>query len=265
MKRWMLAGLVASLGAGNALAYDTWVVANAHVLRSGQPLELHATTGSNFPTFGTAPDPAAVARAAWRLGSQRGEIASFEKAESTIVARGRPLTEGVAVAWLDFRPKEVELDAKEVEHYFDEIGASESLRQAWEGAGPDAKFHETYTKHAKTFVRVGDGPADRACLEAVGPSVEFLPDRDPTSLAAGDTLNVKVMKKGNELEGLALGVVCGADGSTTQLRTNKAGYVQIVIRRTGWWLIRGTELRRNSDGTWDSDMSTMTFYAGGKR
>jgi len=265
MKRWMLSGLVASVVAGTAFAHDTWLVADSPVLLSGQPLELHATTGTNFPKFGLAPDPAGVARAGWRIGSQRGEIASFEKEESTMVTRGRPLAEGVAVAWLDFRPKEIELDAKEVAHYFDEIGAAESVRQAWEDAGPDATFHETYTKHAKTFVRAGDAPADRACLEAVGPSVEFLPDRDPTVLVAGDTLGIKVMKKGNELEGFAVGVVCGADGSTTQQRTNKAGYVQIVIRRGGWWLIRGTELRRNADGTWDSDISTMTFYVGGNR
>ena len=265
MKRWVWLGLLASVVAGAAFAHDTWLVADAPVLRAGQPLALHATNGTNFPKFGLAPDPAGVARAGWRIGSQRGEITSFEREESTMVARGRPLAEGVAVAWLDFLPKETDLDAKEVEHYFDEIGAAESLRQAWANAGPGATFHETYTKHAKTFVRVGDAPADRACLEAVGPAVEFLPDRDPTSLSAGDTLAVKVMKKGNELESFAVGAVCGADGSTTLQRTNKAGYVRIVIHRGGWWLIRGTELRRNADGTWDSDLSTMTFYAGGNR
>ena len=265
MKRWVWSGCLLAVVAGTAVANDTWLVADLPVLRSGQTLELHATTGASFPAFGLAPDPAGVARAGWRIGSQRGEIASFARAESTIVARGRPLAEGVAVAWLDFRPQAVELSAKEVAHYFDDIGASESLRQAWASAGPGATFHETRTVHAKTFVRVGDAPADRTCLEAVGPAVEFLPDRDPTALAAGATLGIKVMKKGNELEGFAVGVVCGADGSTTQQRTNQAGYVQIVIRHGGWWLIRGTELRRNADGTWDSDVSTMTFYAGGNR
>jgi uncharacterized GH25 family protein len=169
------------------------------------------------------------------------------------------------VVWLTFRPKEIDLDAKEVEHYFDEIGAPESARQAWENAGAGAAFHETYTKHAKTFVRVGDAAADRACLEPVGLTIEFLPDRDPTTLSAGDTLAVKVVKGGNELESFAVGAVCGADGSSTLQRTNKAGYVRIAIRHGGWWLVRGTELRRNADGTWESDFSTMTFYAGGKR
>lgn len=248
-----------------AFAHDTWLVADAPSVRAGQPLALHLTSGMSFPKFETGPDPSRVARAGWRLGSQHGDITSFEKGDSAMVVHGRPMSEGVGVVWMDLAPKDIDLDAREVEHYLDEIGASESVRNAWEKAGPNSTWHETYTKHAKTFVRVGDAVADRTCLEPTGMSLEFLPDRDPTSLAAGDTLAVKVVKKGNEMESFAVGVVCGANGSSTLLRTNKAGYVRIPIHHTGWWLVRGTELRRQSDGTWESDFSTMTFHAGGKR
>ena len=126
-------------------------------------------------------------------------------------------------------------------------------------AGRGATFHETYTEHAKTYLRVGDTGDAKGCLGPVGFNVDFLPDRDPTSLRVGDTLVVKAIRGGLELESFAVGIVSGNKKSSMQ-RTSKAGMVAIAIDALGWWLVRGTELRRNVDGTWQSDATTLTFY-----
>jgi hypothetical protein len=44
-------------------------------------------------------------------------------------------------------------------------------------------------------------------------------------------------------------------------RTNKSGMMVVKITSPGWWLVRTTELRRKSAGVWESDFTTMTFYA----
>jgi hypothetical protein len=55
--------------------------------------------------------------------------------------------------------------------------------------------------------------------------------------------------------------VCGATGEAIMPRTNKSGMMVVKITSPGWWLVRTTELRRKSAGVWESDFTTMTFYA----
>jgi uncharacterized GH25 family protein len=260
-----LAAVAAALGVSAApvLAHDTWVVSATPRIASGGTAVVHITSGMGFPKFEYAPEPLRLARAEWRVGEHQGNISSFEKGDSTLVARGRALNDGTAVVYVEFHPKDLELEPQEVEHYMEAIGAPEAVRRAWKDAGPDAKFHETYTKRAKTYVRVGDPGEDRTCLAPVGFAMDFLPDRDPTTLKAGDTLAIRVVRGGDdEMEGLAVGAVCGTDGKTLLKRTNQNGVVVIPIHAGGWWLVRATELRRHADGTWESDFITMTFYAG---
>ena len=120
----------------------------------------------------------------------------------------------------------------------------------WASRGGDAQFHETYTKHAKTFVRVGDAGEDDTCRRPVGQAVELIPQRDPTALSVGDSLVVKVVRGGDdELEQFVVGIVCGKTGESLMRRTNQNGMVAFPITDSGWWMVRATELRRQSNGS----------------
>jgi hypothetical protein len=260
---WSGAAAALAVSAAPLVALDTWIVSDTPRIASGGSAVLHITSGMGFPKFEYAPEPLRLSRAEWRVGEHRGNISSFEKSDSTLVARGRAMNDGTAVVFVEFHPHDIDLEPEEVEHYMQEIGAPEAVQRAWEDAGEGAKFHETYTKRAKTYVRVGEAGEDRSCLAPVGFAIDFLPERDPTTLKAGDTLVIRVVKGGDdEMEGLAVGAVCGADGKTLLKRTNQNGVVVIPIHADGWWLVRATELRRKADGTWESDFTTMTFYAG---
>jgi uncharacterized GH25 family protein len=104
---------------------------------------------------------------------------------------------------------------------------------------------------------------DPNCLRPVGLAIELLPQTDPTSLSVGDKLVIKAVRGGDdELEQFALGMVCADTGETQVHRTNEAGFAEFEITNTGWWMVRGTELRRQSDGSYQSDFTTMTFYVG---
>jgi uncharacterized GH25 family protein len=245
-----------------ALAHDTWLMCTPPAIKSGGNVTMHVTSGMAFPAHEAAPDPSRIARCEWRIGGKQGALAEFDKQAESLVVSGRVNTDGVAVIYAEFHPKEIDLTPEDVEHYFEEIGASESVRKAWADAGPDAKFHETYTKHAKTYLRVGDSGDATGCLGPVGFAIDFLPESDPTSLKVGDTFTVKVIRGGDELEGFAVGAVSGK-GKASMQRTTQAGKVAFDIDAPGWWLVRGTELRRNADGTWESDFTTLTFFVQG--
>jgi len=240
-------------------AHDTWIVCKPPVVRSGGEVSLHVTSGTAFPAFETAPEATRIQSCGWRIGAKTGTLETFTAGKDNLAVSGRFNTDGVAVIYMEFHPKEIDLEPDEVNGYMDEIGAPESVRRAWKEAGPNAKFHETYTKHAKTYVRVGDSGDAKGCLGAVGFNIDFLPDRDPTALKVGDTLPIKVIRGGMEMESFAVGTVSGSGKANLQ-RTSRSGMVAIPIDAPGWWLVRGTELRRRANGDWESDFTTLTFF-----
>lgn len=243
-----------------AAAHDTWMLASP---TADGEVAFFVTSGMDFPRNEAGPKADRVAVAGWRLGDRSGTLPRGAEGDSVLTIMTTIAGAGTAVAHVAFRPRDIDLEEDEVAHYLDEIGASDELRRAWESAGPDRTFHEVYTKHAKAFVRLGGAGDDPACLAPVGLAIEFVPVRDPTGLAAGDTLDVRVLKNGTPFAGFMVGAVCGADGVATTQHANADGVVSFPIHQEGPWLVRGTELRRKDDGTWESDFTTMTFTAGG--
>jgi uncharacterized GH25 family protein len=255
---WITTSLV--LATAPCLAHDTWLLPRTPRVTADKPARFDLTSGMAFPQRESPIKPERVASGGWRVGAARGGFDQSEAADSSLVVQVTPTDEGTAVVFLSLGPRDIDLEPDEVEHYLEEIGAPDALRRDWEQSG--MPFHETYTKHAKTFVRVGAGGEDATCLRPVGLAIEFVPQRDPTALAVGDSLVVKAVKRGNEMESFAVGIACGATGESQMLRTNKAGFVAFSITSGGWWMVRGTELRRKSDGTFESDFSTLTFFVG---
>jgi hypothetical protein len=244
-----------------AAAHDTWIVPQRAVV-SGRLATFVVTSGAAFPAVEYGPRTDRVADGGWRVGALAGPFTGRAADDSTLTLAAVPRGEGTAVAWVTFHPRDIDLDSDEVTHYLDEIGAGDDVRAAWADAGPDRAWHEVYTKYATTFVRTGGVGDDASCLQPVGLALELVPDRDPTGLAPGDTMTVRVLQGGTGLPGIAVGAVCGSDGTHTLARANAAGYVRVAVTSAGPWLIRATDLRRRDDGTWESAFATMTFVAG---
>ncbi len=256
-----LALAVAMLCTSSASAHDTWLLPRVPRVSEGKRTTVDLTSGMSFPQLESGIKAERVAHGAWRTHSKKGRLDRWQEEDSSLVMHLTPTVAGTATLYLTLKPKEIDLDAEEIAHYFDEIGASEALRRDWESSPSPNGFHETYTKHAKSFVRVGDAGEDESCIRPVGLAIEFIPQRDPTALTVGDSLHIKVVKGGDdEMESFPVGVVCGATGASTLKRTNQNGFVAFPITDSGWWLVRATELRRKADGTFESDFSTMTFF-----
>jgi uncharacterized GH25 family protein len=252
----MMLGLVTSA----SVAHDTWIICDPFVVPSGRLLTVRMTSGEKFPTMESAPEVDRIAKAEWRLGDKSGTISDFKKDAKSLAASGKVANDGVAVITVEFKPKEIELKPEEVSDYLEEIAAPASVRKAYEQDGAKAGWHETYTRHAKTYVKIGSGGDATGALGPVGFNIDFLPDSDPTALKVGDTLALKVIRGGLELESSPVFVVCGATGEAVMPRTNQTGMMLVKITAPGWWMVRTTQLRRQSAGVWESDFTTMTFY-----
>ncbi|HVG03371.1 MAG TPA: DUF4198 domain-containing protein [Burkholderiaceae bacterium] len=259
--------LVFALGgvASNGVAaHDTWLQPRRASVLPGTIAQIDLTSGDKFATFEAVIKADRVATARFRLNGKTSNIPPGSPEKKSLELRA-PLSEpGVATLWVSLAPKSAELNRKEVQHYLDEIDAPSLLTQAWY-AGTKAKtakpWREVYSKHAKTFVRVGRPKSDLSWQEPVGMPLEVVPEKDPTALRAGDEFPVRVLKNGSPLMDFSLGILREGKTNRAFKKTDAAGRAVFRIARAGKWLLRGTELRSShKPGTdWESDFTTLYF------
>jgi uncharacterized GH25 family protein len=246
-------------------AHDTWVIPQRARLSAGADLVLDLTSGMAFPANETAIKPDRLARASLRLARQVSDLPPGSAGKGSLRIQTRVSQPGVATIWIESKPRTLELKPKEVREYLDEIGASESIGKKWEAEG-SGRWRETYTKHAKTFVRVGEANADDSWREPVGMALELVPEKNPTDLRPGDELRVRVLRDGKPLPGLSVGVASAGDAKGTLRTSDSDGRTTFPLPRSGWWLLRATQLEKSSkpDVDWESHFATLTVFVTGK-
>ena len=256
------AGLVCGIVALVVHAHDTWLVADAVRYDGPTAVILGLASGNSFPEAESGFLPERIAAASYRLGGVRHPLSVLRVTPEQLRLRLAPQLPGIAAVAVTVKPLDIEIDDRIVELYFDEINASTGQRSAWGSAGPTRRWRERFVKHAKTFVRFGVDDDAAAWSRPMGAAYEILPEADPTTLTAGDSLPVRVLKNGQPLGGLQLAAVRDRKVTGGFVATGADGRALISLPEAGWWLIRGTELRqRDASGTrWDSDWVSLSLF-----
>lgn len=252
--------LAGALLAAPLMAHDTWLLARPSAAQPGAVVVLELTSGMAFPAPETAIKPDRVARAGLRLAGTTADLKDRRSAARFLQFKARPSQTGIATLWVGLAPKSIELKPGEVQEYLDEIGAPESVRRAWREQNPK-RWRELYTKHAKTFVRVGQPSGDRSWAEPVGLGLEIVPEKDPTTLRPGEDLPLRVLLQGKPLPSFSVALVREGETHGVLKTTDEQGRVTFPITKAGRWMLRATDLRRSSKpgADWESDFATLTF------
>lgn len=250
--------LVASASA----AHDTWLLPERGAAPAGTTVALELTSGMAFPSPETAIAVERVASSGVRLGGRTDELGDRQKGEKALALRARLHADGVATFWVALHPRTLDLEPAQVEEYLAEIGADATVRARWQ-ATPALRWRERYSKHAKSYVRVGTPKDDRSWTEPVGMKLELVPERDPTGLRAGDELVVRLLLGGQPLPGVAVGLVREGSEHGGLTKTDAEGRASFRLGERGRWLLRAVHLRPATDSEldWESDFATMTFEA----
>lgn len=254
---WMV--VLLAVAARAAVAHDTWILPERFVLPAAKTIACEMTSGMAFPRLESAIERSRVERAEVRLAGASRNLGE-RRTENHALAFLVPLkAAGVATVGVVLTPRSLDLTPAQVAEYLEEIGAPESVRAA-RAAAPGARWHETYRKQAKTYVRVGEA-ADEGWREPFGFALELVPQADPTRLAAGGTLAVRLLRDGKPAAGLAVGMVRAGEKSGSLQTTDADGRVTLAFARRGRYLLRATELRpEDATGeTWSSDFTTLTL------
>lgn len=254
--------LVTILAPAPTLAHDTWLLPAQYRVRPGQPLMLDLTSAMRFPEPETGPKPERPAATGVRLGGSTQPLQPHPPAGKVLRLSAAAAVPGIATVWIESSPREIDLEPKEVEEYLAETGATD-IRDLWvkSGRGP---WRETYVKHAKSFVRVGEPVEDRSWAQPAGMALEIVPEADPTSLTQAQPLRVRVLEEGRPAVGLAVAAVAEGGAKPIIRTADSDGRVTLPLSRSGQWLIRATRIRPGQrPGTWRSRFATLTVSVGG--
>ena len=244
-----------------AIGHDTWLLARQSHVHPGQVISFDLTSGMAFPENEVAVAPDRLALGSARLGEAIVDLVREATRKTALRLKARFSTPGIATVWIESKPRSLELTPAEVREYLEEIGIWESVGRRWEMEG-SGRWRESYTKHAKTYVRVGQPDKDGSWAQPVGMKLEIVPEKDPTRLRPEEELPVRLLKDGKPVPDQAVGLVAAEAKTGSLTKTDADGRVRLRLDRAGWWLIRATVLERSSkpDLDWDSHFSTLTIF-----
>lgn len=265
----LIAVLALLVGDRLATAHETWILPASMRVPVNKPVAFDLTSGMAFPADDFAIDPQRVVKAHARLGGTIEEIQRRIVRRNSLRFVWTPRTTGVGTIAVELAPKTLLLDPKLINEYYDEIHASAAIRAQWDSIPSPKKWRESYVKHATSFVRVGSRVNDTSWAIPLGLGLEIVPERNPTDLAAGETLRVRVLRGGIPLGGFQIGArrENAAESADVFVTTDGAGRATIALPRQGRWLLFGTDLRRARETglEWRSDFVTTTIGVGARR
>ena len=248
-----------------AFAHDTWLIPDQFNLAPKSTVTLDMTSGMEFPKLDAGPRPERVQSAKCRLAGKTFEITNKAAAPHSLQLKAELPEAGIATFWVVLPPRSIELKPEEVKEYLDEVDAPEGLRKQW-AEMKEQRWRESYTKHQKTFARVGDPIPDLSWTALVGTFLEIVPEKDPTTLKAGDDFPVRVLKDGKPFAGFSLNALGAGQTKGETRKTDSDGRATFRVDMVGRWLLRGTDIRKSNqpDTDWESDFVTLTVEAKGK-
>lgn len=255
------ATLFLSLGLGGlAAAHDTWLLPARFAVPAGASVDVAMTSGMSFPKNESPVAADRLARTGVRAPGAAGELKVRGVRGGALRLSAALPRDGVAVLWAMSRPRTLDLEPDDVVHYLEEIGHSETIGKAWEARGRP-RWRETYSKAAKTFVRVGKGGGEASWRDTVDLPLELVPESDPTLVKAGDLFTLRLLWQGKPVETIPV-VAVGPEGKPRLLRPDAEGRVSFPVTRPGPWLFKATRIAEVTGGTeWESQFTTLTLKA----
>jgi uncharacterized GH25 family protein len=243
------------------VAHDTWLTPRRFKVKQHSQVLFDLTSGMAFPALETSIKPDRVDAAGCRLNSKFSKLLKPVSGPKSLIFPARFEDEGIATCWIELKPRQLELNEQQVAEYFAEIDPSQAVRDAWKNMKSPRRWRESYVKHAKTLVTVGDAGNDHSWGEPIGMSFEIVPSKNPAKLRAGDELPLRVLRKGNPVAQLRVNMVLAGQKDGEFQTTDEDGRTSFRIKRPGKYLVRATELRPSTkpDLEWESDFTTLTI------
>jgi uncharacterized GH25 family protein len=259
-----ITGLFLSAFSTGVIAHETWLLPESFDPEAGASATLLMTSGMAFPALDSGISPVRIKEAVLSQNGERSLLVPAGGRVNALELSAAPKA-GTACAWVVLNPRILEIKADAVAHYLEEIGAGDAVWTAWEAQPEPRQWRESYSKLARTYLRGAGESGGEACWtdKSIG-RFEILPLADPTSLAAGDTLQLQLLFDDEPLARQAVGLVRAGDAPNALAHSNAEGILTLSFASAGQYMIYATNLRAVAgDGfNWQSDFTTLTLQVG---
>lgn len=170
---------------------------------------------------------------------------------------------GTYVAGLYTKPREIALKAAQFNSYLAHDGLPDTLAERKRKGELNKNVRERYSKHVKAVFQVGEARTD-SYKTPLGYPVEIIPQQNPYTLKAGDTLEVLCLKDGQPINNqyvLAGREVKASKSPPSSARTDEKGIARIKLNGTGKWYVKFIHMTplNGQQIDYESKWVTLTF------
>ena len=251
--------------ATTAHAHDTWFAVRGASLPGNAILALG--TGNQFPVQESTIAAEHLQVHGCRQGAKELALTAVASTRTALLLRAQPPGKQPLTCWAQLVPFEIQIEDDKVALYFDEINASQALRQTW--AAMQARgvgWKERYVKNARVEIAGNESPT-AAAAPAVPMGMDILLDSGLQPMRPGEPLAFRVLRDGAPLADFAIELRGEQPTQASWLRTDQSGRVAVRVPDAGAWVLRGTDLRLStSDPTvWESRFVTLAFTVAAAR
>ncbi len=252
-------GLLSSVLA--ASAHDFWIEPSTFTPATGAVVQLRLRIGDEFVGQKYARDEDLLDQ--FLLAGPPG--VQFVSGENGDEPAGHAKTggDGLYIAGYSSHPMFLEIAPAKFEEYLWKEGLDQvvRLRHATAG-GRDKPGRENFSRCAKALLTAGAGSTN-GYAHVLGFRLEIVPEKNPLTLAAGDSLPVKVLHEGRPCSNLLITAIStNAPTRRIQGRTDSEGRVELKLPDRSEWLIKTVCIFPAADpkkADWESLWATYIF------
>ncbi|MGI9330931.1 MAG: DUF4198 domain-containing protein [Gammaproteobacteria bacterium] len=156
----------------------------------------------------------------------------------------------------------VEIEPKKFDTYLNAEGLEWVKERRAETGEAESNAREIYSRCAKALIQVGDGTG--TFDQALGYTLELIPEKDPYRLEVGGQLPLQLLYNGEPISDiLIIAFTAEAPKVQQQHRTDAEGRVSINLSDTGTWLVKGVHIielpEEETRADWESFWASLTF------
>jgi uncharacterized GH25 family protein len=247
------------LAAVPAAAHDFWIEPSTYRPAPLQRLTLRHRVGSHFLGDPVPRDEGLLVRFAAIAGDGERRVPGVHGRDPAGIAQAPE--SGTLVVAYESRGTVAEMTPDKLALYAQEEGVASQLPAGWQGK---AAMRDRFSRSVKSLLVVG-GTGSAGFDRVAGLPLELVPLVDPTTLAAGGTLPLRLLWQGKPVAGIQVAALSRLDPAKPLLaRSDGEGRVAFQLPRTGEWLVKAVKIVPASGPGADfgSVWATLTFVAG---
>jgi uncharacterized GH25 family protein len=193
------------------------------------------------------------------LTSPDGVAAINAEAGDDPIATIRPATPGYHIVTFVTQPRTAELSTEKFKKYVQGKGLEAAIKNA--ALRPD-EVPETYTRHSKVILAVGENLTGTDYLKPTGLKLELIPGRELPSWKPNSPITLNLLYKGKPLSNALVQLFSpGRWKNRIKATTDSNGKIVIQVPHGGMWVAGAVHLIPSSGGEhdWQSFWASLTF------